>query len=341
MVNDRRMVMKIRILGAGFYGCHLAVELLRDGHDIVIHELKDRIFGGASGNIPARLHQGFHYPRSKRTRMACQEHEPAFMAMYGKFTRRVATNIYAIAQDASMVDYPQYIDTLKDEVHFTKISPAFFGLTNVEGAVLTQERHIVINDVRAYFEKELDGLITYGKRAGLIDSADYDLTIDATFCANTAIGIDRYEPCVVGLLHGPTDTAVTIMDGPFSSLYPWNEKEGLCSISSAKFTPIRKTCKTWEEASSVLACYDEQSLRFRVEAMVADLAKYYPSVATDYTIAGLMTSIRAMPFSGADARLVDVIVIGERALGIRAGKLDAVIQAAGIVRKHINSMVAK
>ncbi len=91
----------------------------------------------------------------------------------------------------------------------------------------------------------------------------------------------------------------------------------------------------------MLSHYKNWGLGFRVEAMVADLAKYYPAVATDYDIVSLMTSIRAMPFSGADARLVDVAVIGERALGIRAGKLDAVIQAAGIVRKHINSMVGE
>ena len=66
--------MKIRVLGGGFYGCHIALSLIRDGHIVELHEVADRLFSGASGNIPARLHCGAHYPRSKLTRDACRDH---------------------------------------------------------------------------------------------------------------------------------------------------------------------------------------------------------------------------------------------------------------------------
>lgn len=330
--------MKIRILGAGFYGCHLAFELIADGHDVVIHEIKGAIFEGASGKIPARLHQGFHYPRSKKTRLACQEHIPEFMKVYGRFTRSVEINIYAIAEDHSIVDYPQYVDTLSREVPFSEIEPKAFGLQNVEGAMLTAERHIVVDDVKNYFERKLEGFIVFERGANLIDTPEYDLTIDATFCANDSAGIDRYEPCVVGLLEGPTDTAVTIMDGPFSSLYPWKERQSLCSISSAKWTPISKQCKTWHEAKYILDHLRPVQIKDNAYEMMDDLSKYYPSLKEKYTLIDTMTSIRAMPLSGADARLVDVVKIGDRALRIRAGKIDAVIHAAKLVKKHIGEM---
>jgi glycerol-3-phosphate dehydrogenase len=64
--------VKIRVLGGGWYGCHIALALIGDGHEVEIHETRERIFEGASGSIPARLHLGFHYPRSRMTRAACQ-----------------------------------------------------------------------------------------------------------------------------------------------------------------------------------------------------------------------------------------------------------------------------
>ena len=84
--------MKIRVLGAGFYGCHIALALMRDGHHVAVHEIAGRIFAGASGAIPARLHVGCHYPRSRMTRAACQEHNAAFMSEYGFLTRNVPVN---------------------------------------------------------------------------------------------------------------------------------------------------------------------------------------------------------------------------------------------------------
>lgn len=328
--------MKIRVLGGGFYGCHIAVELIRAGHEIELHEVQGRIFGGASGKIPARLHLGFHYPRSKKTRDACQKHVPEFMEHYRRFTKTVRTNIYAIAENSSMVDYPQYVDTLNGEVSFSEIQDLqAFGLKNVEGAVLTSERHIITDDVKTYFERTLARNIVYRKEAGTVDSPDYDLTVDATFCANDSAGIDRYEPCVVGLLGGPTDVAVTIMDGPFSSLYPWNEKRGLSSLSSAKWTPFSKKCKTWEEAKYILDHLSREEIRDQAYGMFADLAQYYPTLKRDYHFVDSMVSIRAMPLSGADTRLVDIVKIGERAVRVRAGKIDAIVQAANAIKKML------
>lgn len=328
--------MKIRIIGAGFYGCHIAVELLAAGHEVTILEVKDEIFGGASGKIPARLHQGFHYPRSKRTRDACREHLPEFMDAYGTFTRHVVSNIYAIAEGGSLVDYPQYVDTLSGEVRFKEVRPEDYGLTNVEGALLTTERHILVNSVREYFEGVLADNLFCGVKPGKIDDPAYALTIDATFCAYDSAGVDRYEPCIVGLLQGDTSRAVTVMDGPFSSVYPWDEGRCLCSISSAKWTPVTKQCRTWAEANAMLDALSEEDIGLRVEEMVDDLAQYYGAVR-QFDIVGGMTSVRAMPLSGADARLVDVVDVGERAVRIRAGKIDAVIHAARLIRERLNA----
>lgn len=332
--------MKIRVLGAGFYGCHIALALQRAGHSVVVHEIAPHIFAGASGAIPARLHIGCHYPRSRMTRAACLEHHIEFMREYGHLTRPVPVNIYAIAKGNSLVDFAQYTNTLRDEIEFLTVhNPAEFGLQNVEGAIMVGERHIVTDEARAHFESEFAasamGDVFLNTEPGTIDNKDWDWTIDCTFCANDSAGVDRYEPCLVVLMEGPTNKAVTIMDGPFPSLYPWNEEAGLCSLSSALWTPFSKECRSWVDAHDILRRLTRDEIRTQCESMVASMAAFYPAIMDDYRIANHKLSIRAMPLSGADTRLVDVVKIGKRVLRVRAGKIDAIIHAERTIKDMI------
>lgn len=328
--------MRIRVLGAGFYGCHIAASLLRDGHDVEVHEIADHIFAGASGAIPARIHRGFHYPRSLSTRLACNQHYSEFMAEYGDLTRSVPVNIYAIAAHRSMVDFGTYRQVLDGLVQYVEIErPDEFGLQNVEGAVLTGERHIVTDLARRHFESVLSGHVRCGVSPTDSAPGEWDWTIDATFCAHDAVNIDRFEPCLVVLLRGPTDKAVTIMDGPFPSLYPWNESRGLCSLSSAQWTPFSKTCRTYAEARQLLDNLTGDQLNAQVNGMIDSMREFYPGIA-DYAPVDYLTSIRAMPLSGSDARLVDVVRTADKTLRIRAGKIDAVIQAEHEIRSILD-----
>lgn len=320
----------VRIYGAGFYGCHIAKALREKRCNVNVFESTRSIFSGASGNIPARVHQGFHYPRSRMTRAACLEHEKEFMNIYGGFTRGVPINIYAIAKNESLVDFSQYKQTLSGEVPFIEIyKPEEFGLFEVEGALLTGERHIVTDRVAKYFKEEIGDLITYefkkGKRDFLKPSWAKPWEIDCTFCSNENSGVDRYEPCIVPLLEGPSDKAVTIMDGPFGSLYPWDEDRNICSLSSAKYTPFTKDCKTYNEATEILLDLSMDEIFERTNAMIQSMEKFYPQIL-DFKVVDHRFSVRAMPLSGADTRLVDV-QRDKKVIKIRAGKIDAIIHA--------------
>jgi hypothetical protein len=134
---------------------------------------------------------------------------------------------------------------------------------------------------------------------------------------------------------GPTDKAVTIMDGNFPSIFAWNEDRGLCSMTSAKFTPISKTCRTWAEARRILDYQDGVMLRDRSEAMMAQMEYFWPSCRELFEVVDYKLTIRAMPRSAADSRLVDVVRVGERALRVRAGKIDAVFHAERIIKEQI------
>lgn len=330
--------MKIRVIGGGWYGSSIALSLIEDGHDVELWEIADDLFAGASGGNPARCHLGFHYPRSRLTRVMCQEHSSEFMQRYGHLTSSVPVNIYAIADSDSLVDFGTYCQVLRGEVEFVTIhDPSEFGLQNVEGAVLTGERHIVIRKAREYFRKELDGFVKYNK-APTGDYDDFDLVIDCTFCAMDAANIDRYEPCITGILKGPTDMAVTIMDGPFPSIYPWDEESGLLSITSASLTPLNKTCKTYGDAKEALNRYPKLAAWNRVQDMIEQIANYWPDARQKYSPVDYKKSIRAMPKSAADARLVDVVRVAPNHIRIRAGKIDAILAAERAVKDIVREM---
>lgn len=324
--------MKILILGAGWYGCHLARALRADGCDVFIVDKAGVIFAGASGGIPARVHLGFHYPRSAATRSACLAHQSRFMAEYGHLTAGVPVNLYAIAAHDSLLDFGTYVHTLAGSVPFLPVrDPAEYGLQNVEGAVLTGERHVITRKAREFFAREL-GEVVSANPGDCPFTPDW--TIDATFCARESAGVDRYEPCVTALLRGPTDRAVTVMDGPFPSVYPWDEERGLLSLTSAKFTPLAR-CATRQEAEEVLAAAEERELSLRCQAMLGQIAHFWPIAANAFELHGWRLSIRAMPRSGADARLVDIVEFPGNVLRVRAGKIDAVLDAEDIVKRRI------
>ncbi len=339
--------MRVRVLGGGVYGTHLTLALAEDGYDVELHEIAPRLFAGASGNQPARLHQGFHYCRSKLTRAACQEHFAEFMARYGHLTHGVPVNVYAVAEHESLLDFGTYKQILRDEIEFVTVEsvtsvssakevtverPAELGLRNVEGAILTGERHFIVDRAREHFTKALGNRVIYNQPPGEVDDPRWDVTVDCTFCAHDSIGIDRFEACLTVLLEGPTDRAVTVMDGPFGSIYPWDESQGLSSLTSAKWTPLART-PTWGAARVFL---DGPTAKDAVaecsRGMFAQMVSFYPRIRDEYRIVDHRLAIRAMPRSAADARLVDVVRIGDRALRVRAGKLDAIFHAERVIR---------
>ena len=78
--------MKIAIIGAGWFGCHIGHELLKEGHKVTIFEREKELFNGASGNNQNRLHLGYHYPRSNLTRVQSKKGFNIFKKISSIFT---------------------------------------------------------------------------------------------------------------------------------------------------------------------------------------------------------------------------------------------------------------
>ena len=136
--------MKIAIIGAGWFGCHIAYELMNDGHEIKIYEKENDIFLGASGFNQNRLHLGFHYPRSFITREQSKKGFKYFKKNYPKFSKKIKKNMYAISlSKENILDFETYLQILKlSKLKFKKLNFKKLKINNVSGLIKCDEEFI-------------------------------------------------------------------------------------------------------------------------------------------------------------------------------------------------------
>jgi hypothetical protein len=88
--------MKIAIVGAGWYGCHLALKLKKAGHSVVLLEKNSDISMQISGKFGIRLHLSPHYPRSDATTNNCRNNFEKFKNEYSDLIVEHDYSIYGL-----------------------------------------------------------------------------------------------------------------------------------------------------------------------------------------------------------------------------------------------------
>ncbi len=106
-------MFKIAVVGAGVFGSTCALRLATLGHKCVLFDKKDSILGCASRVNQYRFHRGYHYPRGKETVNQLSKSSRRFQEEFGNTIDYKMTNIYALAEEKSLVNKDQYIDFLK------------------------------------------------------------------------------------------------------------------------------------------------------------------------------------------------------------------------------------
>ena len=91
----RNQQLDVAVVGAGWYGCHIAIELSQIGHHVRLVEKENEILSRCSGTFGIRLHRGPHYPRSPATRRNCQTTFDRFIEAYPELVYWHDESIYA------------------------------------------------------------------------------------------------------------------------------------------------------------------------------------------------------------------------------------------------------
>ena len=124
------------MIGGGFYGCNLAINLKQEMPDCIVdlYEKNDSLLLGAIGNCQNRLHMGFHYGRCGLTVQQSSRCFDKFLHQSKNHTSIVKDNFYLIHNE-SKVRYQDYVS-------FMRRNGLMFEVCGVDGMCLVDLRAV-------------------------------------------------------------------------------------------------------------------------------------------------------------------------------------------------------
>lgn len=263
------------IVGGGFYGAAIAIYLVkqRGFKRVVLVEREPALLRRASYNNQARVHNGYHYPRSFTTAYRSRVNLPKFVRDWPDAVRRDFTKLYAIARRNSKVTAKQFRRFCREIG--AEIQPALPSLRAlfepglIEDVFLVEEYAFDSTKLASWAVRELRDCgvqVCLRTRVTAISSGPYQtlhvaLTSDSgsehsltcRYVFNcTYSGLNQFKGgfprAQTDLKHEITEMAlmqvppeleglgITIMDGPFFSLMPFPPR-GLHTLSHVRYTP--------------------------------------------------------------------------------------------------------
>lgn len=256
------------IIGAGIYGLYSAIYCAKKGYSVCVLEKEPEAFTRATFVNQARVHMGYHYPRSLATAMKSAGYFRRFCEDYEYCIKKDFNQIYATSTNFSWTDAKQFKSFCEAAgIRCEEISASrFFKEGMCDGAFLTEEYtydakllrdgmlletgkygNIVLkyNSAVTAIHRENDSYIVTDS-----SGCEYETVflLNATYASVNEIiskvnpeecfGI-KYELCEIILCDVSDElkaTGLTVMDGPFFSLMPFG-LTGDHSLTSVTFTP--------------------------------------------------------------------------------------------------------
>ncbi|MFN4079401.1 MAG: NAD(P)/FAD-dependent oxidoreductase [Saprospiraceae bacterium] len=256
------------VVGGGIFGCYAALFLAGKGARIALFEKEDRLFQKASVVNQARLHGGYHYPRSMATALLSDEHKSRFTSEHRDFVNNSFEKYYAIDRYGSFTDgaqFERFCERLGITCRRVEEHP-LFNFERIEALYLTEEHSFDPVLLQRYYQArvsacpsislflgtrpvfvEVEGdawRIRYaqGERQGeLYAGAAVNATYAAINGVNQIFGVERlalmHEISEIAFVSSPqmSGKGLTVMDGPFGSIMPFG-RSGLLSLSSVAYT---------------------------------------------------------------------------------------------------------
>ena len=148
------------IIGAGIYGLYAAQFCAKLGHTVLVLEYEDAPFTRASSVNQARLHMGYHYPRSYTTAITTAKYFDRFVDDYKESIKSDFEQVYATSAKFSLTNKEQFIEFCKNAgIRCENIDPDKYFLPDAcDGAYLTKEYAF---DAEIIKTKMLNELKTY------------------------------------------------------------------------------------------------------------------------------------------------------------------------------------
>jgi glycine/D-amino acid oxidase-like deaminating enzyme len=302
------------VVGGGFFGATLAAELARTGRVVVLCEKADKLLQRASYANQARVHNGYHYPRSVLTALRSRVNFPRFVEEFAPAIVKDFTKLYAIPRRFSKVSARQF-RLFMDRVG-ARVSPSppvlqrlfdptlieeVFGCTEYafDSVKLRNLCRIRLESSRTEFRLSTHVQSVAAHPRGLMvnvlgPEGEQAVSADEVFnCSYSQLNeiLDRSGLATLRLKHEITEMAlvdppaelrsvgVTVMCGPFFSCMPFPPR-GLHTLSHVRYTPhaswIDEPGQPYTSADARLASFSRKT---RFPHMMRDAARYLPCLA--------------------------------------------------------------
>lgn len=303
------------VIGGGFYGSAIAVYLAtqRGLKRILLIEREGALLTRASHNNQARVHNGYHYPRSFATAYRSRVNLPKFVGAWPEAVKKDFTSLYAIASRNSAVtagQFQRFCDDIGASLQPAEASlRALFEPRLIEDVFVVQEYAFDASQLALRARRDLADcgveLLLETHATAISNGSDGQLAIKLTgrgeasqvvSCrylfnctysglnqfegdfagAKTRLKQELTEMALVELPPALQGLAVTVMDGPFFSFVPFPERN-LHTLSHVRYTPHL----SWPDQPRVdpyrrLALDDRMS---RFDRMLRDVGRYLPAAS--------------------------------------------------------------
>lgn len=335
MLKSDRLDYDAVVIGGGFFGCKLALYLKEQLDRVVILEQESDLLQKASYANQARVHNGYHYPRSLLTAWRSHANFPRFVREYRDCIDSSFEKYYAIAKLGSKVNVRQFqlfcqrVD-IPLKVADSKIQQ-LFNPKAIEGVFQTQEyafdavklKERIWHELkRAKIQVALNSLAVRvrenGDRALWVDYSTNTtkLKLKTRYVFNcTYSSLARilkqsrlptiplkYELSEMALVEVPPwlkDLGITVMCGPFFSIMPFPAR-GLHTLSHVRYTPHYYWQETPDLSSQAHEAYSQIAKKTNYPFAIRDAARYLPSIRECQYVDSLWAVKTVLPQSEMD-----------------------------------------
>lgn len=295
------------IIGGGFYGVSIALHLKKYFSRIAIIEAEADLFTRASYNNQARIHNGYHYPRSPITALRSHVNFQRFLSDYAAAIDGTFQKLYVIAKQNSKITSLQFYNFMKnigapiqegtdaDRAYFAeemidavfRVQEVAFNagvlrdilkqkLAEAGVSVLYNQQVMQIKEKTDYLEIELkSGLKVIGKTVFNCTYADINTLLRRMDLPLLPLKYELTEMTLVTVPKQLQHLGITVMDGPFFSLMPFPHR-GLHSLSHVRYTPHQTLNERQVESAYRALLKNRPNSRFLY--MQKDGQKYLPSL---------------------------------------------------------------
>lgn len=355
---------QVAVVGGGFYGCTLAQHLRKEhGRQVILFERGSDVMQRASFANQARVHGGYHYPRSILTGYRSRANFQRFVDDFADCIVDDFDKYYAIARRGSNVTAAQFELFCRRIDAPVKRAPAavrrWFNSDIIEDVFEVQEyafdastlakmlrRALDECGVEIVLDAEVEGIraqegdaleVTY-RRPGGRTRISADRVFNCTYSRTNRLLVEagrpplplKHELTEMALVEVPPElerVGITVMCGPFFSLMPFPPR-GVHSLSHVRYTPH---CE-WHDAPGepyhdAEARFESLTRRSRGASMIKDAERYLPAVHECRQVDSLWEIKTVLPRSEVDDSRPILMVEDERLPGlvsIMGSKVDNV-----------------